>query len=46
MSMAGAWVFSDNIGSLSRVFDRVATVEIERYDRGAYVEETVRYQMP
>lgn len=39
-------LFSDNLGSLSRVFDRVATVEIERHDRGAYVEETVRYQMP
>lgn len=39
-------LFSDNIGSLSRVFGRVVTVEIERYDHGAYVEETVRYQMP
>lgn len=39
-------LFADTIGSLGGVLSRVDAVEVERFDRGAYTEETVLYRMP
>lgn len=39
-------LFTDTIGSLGQVLNRIDSIELERYDRGAYIEETVQYRMP
>jgi hypothetical protein len=39
-------LFTDSIGSLSGALGRVTAIDIERYDRGSYVEETIRYNLP
>jgi hypothetical protein len=39
-------LFTDTIGSLGGVLNGVDTIEIERFDRGAYIEESVLYRMP